>query len=609
MFGQPTSVVAAEPTYQGSDLCAAVRAGNFPLCYMLVKQGAGVDRHDSQGYTPLQWAVLNDYHEIAAFLLQNGASVDLRSTDPEQSTALMWASLKGHLRMIQLLLSWGADANASDARGYTAIFHAVHYDQLFALHLLLHKRANVTHLDSEGHCVLHWAAYKGCFDICVYLLEQYKSQLPVDRVCNLGRTALMWAAREGHVPECCLLLSHGASMTATDKDGLSAQKHAAEKGHLHMPPLQQLATKNPEAVRHHAVSGTEWVNKDSVRIFFLPILAFIVIAYAHPILGALVFFAAMGMFGRYTNSWKHGTTRTPVHTAWWLGSVAVMVFVYFQKLATDASMFSPWLNVCWLVCFPVVMLSYAKGATMDMGRVPRSRDDMFAGLKVVESGAEIDPSRYCTTCKVRRPLRSKHCRFTGQCVARYDHYCVWFNCPVGFQNHPYFLLYCISHFFADVFLIWFCYDYIGRYSPKDATFSERWFAWDPVVTWMLGYNVVVGIFTLLMSATHIQYAMRNMTTNEAGDPERHFDHNGESKYNVGTGNNVKQFLGLRGHAVDWRRVFEWPLTPDNERVGTMAIARGGLVKNEFGTANGEQFVVGSTENPVHERKSVMVDVD
>lgn len=41
----------------------------------------------------------------------------------------------------------------------------------------------------------------------------------------------------------------------------------------------------------------------------------------------------------------------------------------------------------------------------------------------------------CVTCKLVRPLGSKHCAVLNKCVARFDHFCPWVGNTVGKLNH------------------------------------------------------------------------------------------------------------------------------------------------------------------------------
>ena len=54
-----------------------------------------------------------------------------------------------------------------------------------------------------------------------------------------------------------------------------------------------------------------------------------------------------------------------------------------------------------------------------------------------------DQVRICTSCMVRKPLRSKHCSegMLDHMVGRFDHYCPWVINAVGYKNHQWFLGY------------------------------------------------------------------------------------------------------------------------------------------------------------------------
>lgn len=64
--------------------------------------------------------------------------------------------------------------------------------------------------------------------------------------------------------------------------------------------------------------------------------------------------------------------------------------------------------------------------------------------------------RFCTTCLVKKPLRSKHCRACNRCVARFDHHCPWVNNCVGQGNHHWFILYLASTSFSLLLCMYEC---------------------------------------------------------------------------------------------------------------------------------------------------------
>lgn len=84
----------------------------------------------------------------------------------------------------------------------------------------------------------------------------------------------------------------------------------------------------------------------------------------------------------------------------------------------------PLLNVIFAIVFGTAMYCFAQAVVSDPGYLPRP-----AGIseqkKIVEElvvRGEFDARHFCTSCFVRKSLRSKHCRVCERCVARHDQY-------------------------------------------------------------------------------------------------------------------------------------------------------------------------------------------
>eukprot|EP01046_Picozoa_sp_COSAG06_P079872 COSAG06_NODE_27250_length_597_cov_0.614458_1_plen_182_part_10 len=137
--------------------------------------------------------------------------------------------------------------------------------------------------------------------------------------------------------------------------------------------------------------------------------------------------------------------------------------------------------------------------------------------------------RLCHTCRVVRPLRSKHdqyCRtartrnwallrhpndINGKCVTRFDHHCPWVGTAVGFRNHPVFLVYCASATVCMQTTVYICYRFIVA---SDRTVLGTLWQW-PTVSITIFFTMFFSLFSGLMFAQH-SYNMLvcNITTNE-----------------------------------------------------------------------------------------------
>ena len=112
----------------------ACKSGRTEVLSRLVRAGARLDADPYRG-TPLIWAAWCNRMETAAYLIDHGATVNLKATfggltHGQGVTALHMASQKGHLSMVKLLIERGADPLIKDdLHGGDAAGHASFFEQ------------------------------------------------------------------------------------------------------------------------------------------------------------------------------------------------------------------------------------------------------------------------------------------------------------------------------------------------------------------------------------------------------------------------------------------------------------------------------------------------
>lgn len=84
---------------------------------------------------------------------------------------------------------------------------------------------------------------------------------------------------------------------------------------------------------------------------------------------------------------------------------------------------------------------------MDPGYIPRN------DLEKSNIMRRINGSKFCHTCKIWKPLRTKHCRFCDSCVKQFDHHCPWVGTCVALRNYKWFVLFLTALTIYVLFII------------------------------------------------------------------------------------------------------------------------------------------------------------
>ena len=160
-------------------------------------------------------------------LILGGADVNARQADG--MTALHWAVYLDEPDTASLLVSSGAEVNAVNRYGVTPLSLAATNGNANLITLLLDAGANAQASLRGGETVLMTAARTGNLEAVEALL--LKGADSNKRESN-NQTALMWAAAEGHLTVVDALIEAGADIHAAVNSGFTPLLFAVREGHI-----------------------------------------------------------------------------------------------------------------------------------------------------------------------------------------------------------------------------------------------------------------------------------------------------------------------------------------------------------------------------------------
>lgn len=194
-------------------LLSAAYEGDAGRVAELIKSGANVNEANAFGATPMGEAARRGDTAVLKLLLNAGADPESANADGE--TALMVVARTGNTDAAKLLLKAGANVNARESwGGQTALIWAAAQNQPAMIRLLA---ANGAKVDARS-AVRDWSR------------RMTAEERPKD-MNRGGMSALMFAARDGHIESVRTLLDLGADPDFSDPDGSTPLIVALMNGH------------------------------------------------------------------------------------------------------------------------------------------------------------------------------------------------------------------------------------------------------------------------------------------------------------------------------------------------------------------------------------------
>jgi len=234
------SVMAQEP----DKFYSAIRENNLAQLTSLLDTRSNANVADDRGITPLMYAAEIGSMDAMRLLIDRGA--DVNAQNAFGSTALMWSV--SDPPKVRLLLDHGAQVNTTARSGRTALIIAAFTNpSADVVKMLLAKGAKVDVMDTRHVTPLNAATFGNDTSTVRLLLDAHADLSTPDTF--IGLTPLMNAAGNRNLDAVKLLLAKGAAVNAVSKtEGLpKIQTGTVEFGGW-TPLLMASAFGPPEAV-------------------------------------------------------------------------------------------------------------------------------------------------------------------------------------------------------------------------------------------------------------------------------------------------------------------------------------------------------------------------
>ncbi|CAL4914540.1 unnamed protein product [Urochloa decumbens] len=222
----------------------------------------------------------------------------------------------------------------------------------------------------------------------------------------------------------------------------------------------------------------------------------------------------------------------------WVFYVAIIGVTYFIIVQTSFEYIpgyyvSGWHRYFSIVAVAVGAILFVLTSFSDPGTVTAENVSQYVSAYPYDNIIFVE--KECSTCKITRPARAKHCRICDKCVARFDHHCGWMNNCIGEKNTRYFVAFLVWHFLICVYgavilgfilagelkerkVIYILTAYYGIDNSFLGLFPH-------VAQWLLAVHntqillsVFLAILALLLGgfcAYHTHLCLTNTTTNES----------------------------------------------------------------------------------------------
>lgn len=304
-------------------------------------------------------------------------------TEKDSLTALHYASFRGNIKIIKLLIENNAEINAVSSHGLNMLHKAAQGNQPSSI-VYFNKKYNfdIEATDNNKMNALHLSAISGTDNSVIFLLSLGMDPNIKDKK---GNTALHYAVKHSHARIIKKLLQKGADRNIKNNSNKSPEKLAKNK-----PEILEIFRK--KGICEKLFFRPE-INQKDIN-YIQNIIIFIIF---HMVVNFLVFFILLPYFN---------------NTYFSIGYLLISVLDFGLYI--------------WLYF-------------SDPGVMTNKEYENI--LEIIEKGKQLE--LFCPYCLVKKKYRTVHCLICQKCIDEFDHHCFWVGNCIGKNNYTLFFIFLI----------------------------------------------------------------------------------------------------------------------------------------------------------------------
>jgi palmitoyltransferase len=362
--------------------------------------------------TPLHWATRQGHAGIVVALVQAGADMERR--DGEGCAALHLAAQFGHTSIVGYIIAKGQGVNTQDQNGMTALMWAAYRTSgLDPVRLLVTLGSSLAMTDNvQGNTALHWA---------ISAKNSTGTSILVNKGSAAGSGALSQTNSAGETPA-CVLARVSTSAVGSGPAAPGGHSHGPPAGLIHWLPVR-VRTKLQEAQEKRRKNALKRVteNRRFREVCMLGMPALVIWGIGATLEVEVDYLVKCGMFTLlyiFVNGTSILTFDDRLMNFLPLGIyMSTKAWIYYTWFAYVTLVVSPLATVLFVLSSTGLWYNFLKAWRADPGIVRTSQEVKYRTIIELAESEGFNPSVFCSSCLVRRPIRSKHCSVCDRCGA------------------------------------------------------------------------------------------------------------------------------------------------------------------------------------------------